>query len=222
MRMWDRLFRKEERGSSDKTSRSFREKDNVGIRLETTNQAVSWWTSRQVQQKFDPFILYSFDNEIDAQTSLSELDCIHVAQDTGKLICTETLMFGYFPSPRDSGKGKFEAILCGTDLTYEMWLQAKEKFSNRNGRCVNEKEPEKRGVLASTSSKKEPEQVTFLREEHQEGIGGTATYRIYKAPSAASAKAFLQENPVDKNFYYIVVETPEGNYGCDVKGIYKE
>ena len=34
--------------------------------------------------------------------------------------------------------------------------------------------------------------------------------------------AFLQAHPVDRNFFYLVVETPEGNFGRDVDGIYAE
>jgi hypothetical protein len=48
------------------------------------------------------------------------------------------------------------------------------------------------------------------------------TYRIHRAPEAQSAKLFLEINPVNEKFYYIVVETPEGNYARDIDGIYKE
>ena len=48
------------------------------------------------------------------------------------------------------------------------------------------------------------------------------TYRIYKGPNAESAKAFLQKNPVDRKYYFLVIETPEGNYCRDVQGRYKE
>ena len=47
-------------------------------------------------------------------------------------------------------------------------------------------------------------------------------YRIHRGPSAGAAKAFLQQNPVDQQFHYIVVETPDGNYRRDIQGIYKE
>ena len=48
------------------------------------------------------------------------------------------------------------------------------------------------------------------------------TYRIYKGPDRVSAEAFLKENPVTRKFYYIIVETPEGNYCRDIQGVYKE
>ena len=50
----------------------------------------------------------------------------------------------------------------------------------------------------------------------------TMTFRVFKAPDAVSAKSFLQKNPVNRIFHYLVVETPEGNYGRDIDGIYKE
>ena len=48
------------------------------------------------------------------------------------------------------------------------------------------------------------------------------TYRIHRAPDAASAKAFLEQHPVTRHLYYILVETPKGNYAQDVDGMYKE
>jgi len=53
-------------------------------------------------------------------------------------------------------------------------------------------------------------------------MGTKLTYRIYTAQNEASAKAFLKENRVNKLFHYIIVETPEGDWGCDIDGIYKE
>jgi hypothetical protein len=47
-------------------------------------------------------------------------------------------------------------------------------------------------------------------------------YHIYKAPDAAAALAFLQDNPINQASVYLVVETPEGNYCRDRKGVFKE
>lgn len=51
---------------------------------------------------------------------------------------------------------------------------------------------------------------------------GGSTYEVYKGRDAESAKAFLMTKRVDKPQYYVVVETPEGNWGMDVKGLYLE
>jgi hypothetical protein len=60
--------------------------------------------------------------------------------------------------------------------------------------------------------------VTFVSEDHK----GMHTYRVYRAPSKAAAMAFLQANPVTQNYLYLIVETPHGDFGRDINGIYEE
>jgi hypothetical protein len=64
----------------------------------------------------------------------------------------------------------------------------------------------------------------FVKEERKPTkLGsGTATYRIHQGPDEASARAFLERHPVTEEFDYWVVETPEGNFGRDIQGIYEE
>jgi tetratricopeptide (TPR) repeat protein len=47
-------------------------------------------------------------------------------------------------------------------------------------------------------------------------------YETYRASDAEAAKAFLLTKRVDRDLYYIVVETPCGNWGMDVEGLYLE
>jgi phage FluMu protein Com len=63
-----------------------------------------------------------------------------------------------------------------------------------------------------------PDTPKFLRKEQS----GESTYEIYKGADAASAKRFLLTKRVQKPQYYVLVETPEGNWGMDVKGLYLE
>lgn len=58
----------------------------------------------------------------------------------------------------------------------------------------------------------------FLRKEQK----GGSTYEVYKGSDAKSAKAFLATIRVDKPRHYVIVETSEGNWGIDVKGIFLE
>ena len=60
--------------------------------------------------------------------------------------------------------------------------------------------------------------VAFAREDRQ----ANKVWRIYKAPSKADATAFLSKQQVNRPFYYIVVETREGNFGKDIEGFYQE
>ncbi len=58
----------------------------------------------------------------------------------------------------------------------------------------------------------------FLRKE--EGRG--ATYEIYAADHAEAAKGFLLSRQIDRENYYVMVETPEGTWGLDRLGLYLE
>lgn len=53
-------------------------------------------------------------------------------------------------------------------------------------------------------------------------LGGTNTYEEWRAPSASAAKEYLNTRTITESQYYLVVETPEGNWGKDVKGVYRE
>lgn len=65
-------------------------------------------------------------------------------------------------------------------------------------------------------------QPQFVRKYNEKGQGGDATYETYKGTDAESAKAFLITKRVDKPMYYVIVDTPEGNWGMDVQGLYLE
>ena len=218
MGFWKRLSGKTASGKAQ--AKSYKEKDNRGTRHDTESMASAYWMARISSPKKDPFVLYTFDTERDAREALLELPCIHVAADSGKLICTEVLIFGYYAAR----EGKYEAIICGDDLTHELWEQAKASFIKYGGRPrgQGDLEPEKRTAPVQKAEAPQPGKVVFVREDRQVKMGATFVYRIYSGPDAASAKAFLEQNPVTKRLYYIVVETPEGNYCRDVGGIYKE
>ena len=198
----------------------YMEKDNRGTRHDTESLANAYWLARHTSSKKDPFVGYSFDREEDARQALLELPCIHLSEDFGKLICTEVLTFGYYSTK----EGDCEAIICGDDLTHELWAQAKASFIKHGGRPSGqgELEPAEHTVPLKKARASKAGRVTFVREDQEQKMGATLIYRIHKSSDAASAKAFLEENPVSKKLYYIVVETPEGNYCRDIQGIYKE
>ena len=67
------------------------------------------------------------------------------------------------------------------------------------------------------------EKATFVREYTEPNLFGLrSTYKLYTAPNAAVAKAFLKANGVSRPLLYLVVETPEGNWCRDKDGIYRE
>ena len=60
--------------------------------------------------------------------------------------------------------------------------------------------------------------TVFVREDRE----SRKVWRIYKAPCKADAIAFLSKQQVSRPFFYIVVETPDGNFGKDFDGLYQE
>ncbi|MBU1055518.1 MAG: DUF805 domain-containing protein [Proteobacteria bacterium] len=196
----------------------WKEKDNRGTRQETYQEAVVFWLARNASKKLDPFILYTFDNEENARKALLDTGVVHRTGDSGKLICTETLTFGYYRR----NDGKYEAILCGDDLARDLWVKTKECFLKYGGILNNEQEPIKDIRTVAQKSVTDIQKVKFLREDRTSDVGQTAIYRIHTAPDALTAKAFLEQNPISQKFFYLVVETPEGNYCRDIAGIYKE
>jgi hypothetical protein len=124
------------------------------------------------------------------------------------------LIYGYYR--RDDGS--YEAVICGDDLTVEMWEQAKASFEQHGGKRKNDLKPAKTVAALPKTPAGGPGKVVFVREDRS----NNNVYCVYKGPDAASAKAFLDAHPVEKPLYYIVVETPEGTYARDRLGIYKE
>jgi hypothetical protein len=56
----------------------------------------------------------------------------------------------------------------------------------------------------------------------QTGQSGIVTYEVCKAHTAQDAREFLDGKSVTERLYHVVVETPEGNWGKDLEGLYKE
>ena len=66
-------------------------------------------------------------------------------------------------------------------------------------------------------------QVKFKKKWSQQNrLGLTDTYEEFSAPSEDAAKAYLNTRQITQAQYYVVVETPEGCWGKDRAGIYKE
>ena len=63
-----------------------------------------------------------------------------------------------------------------------------------------------------------PAEVKFVREDCDD----TSVWQVYSAPNKSAALAFLSEQTVTRSLFYVVVETPEGNFGKDKDGIYRE
>lgn len=65
--------------------------------------------------------------------------------------------------------------------------------------------------------------VQYKETESKQGpMGVRQTYEVYKADSKTAALSFLEQKKVSQEYYYLIVETPEGNWGKDRMGMFEE
>lgn len=221
MNFWKKLFGGEplenKPSSEPETSgtREYTEQDNIGTRFDTENKCEGYFIA-QSQHGPEPIVYYWFDDKETAVRAFSEVSCMAIATDSGKLICTETLNFGLFKPSSDV----WGAFLAGKSLSYNLWKEARECFEKHGGKLRREEEPPKETVQTSKKAG-DPKLVSFSHERRDPSSGVEAIYRHHNAPDKASALAWLKENPVDKRFFFLVVDTPEGTIARDIQGIFE-
>lgn len=191
------------------------EADNRGTRHDTVEKAFSYWSLRQRSIQKDPFIMYTFSGEKDAREALLDLACVRVAQDSGNLICILPLIFGYYRVD-----GAYQAIMGGQKLSCELWEAARESFRRHGGVPRSELEPF-RGIN-DTTKESSLKTIQFVREVKTQGEQDALSLLIYRGPDAKTARLFLEQNPVTREYLRIIVETPEGTYGRDINGVLRE
>ena len=80
-----------------------------------------------------------------------------------------------------------------------------------------------RTAAVLTSAATDIGNVSFVKySELVRGYDGVSLYEVYIGSDKASAVAFLQRRSVSRHYYYIVVDTPEGSFGRDITGLYRE
>ena len=189
--------------------------DNRGLRLISEEQANTHWTVTYVMgAKSSPVLIVRFDQYHDLLKVLGDISFLHWSEATTEYISSEVVEYGYY---RIGTEDMGEFILCGTDLTLEDWQEAKDVLTAAGGKIWQSREPEIHKKLAATSVNM-PCGIKFKEKR----VDGRYTYEIYTGNSKEEALVFLDGKMVSQGLYYIVVETPEGNYGKDIQGVYKE
>ena len=189
------------------------------MRVYTFSQSVAYWTIERFKNpRKEPFVYYVFKNEYDARAALLELPFIHTAADTKKLICDELFRFGYF-AVTNNGQftGEYDAFVAGSGFTHDLWQKTHAAFAKHHGVKRNDLEPEK-NTTHNQPVAGNVKNVVFIREDRD----NNSIWIVYKAPSKADAMAFLSQQQISRPLYYVIVETPEGNYGRDKDGFYQE
>ena len=145
-----------------KTTRNYLEKDNLGTRQDTVEKANAYWTLRVTMSEKPPFTLFTFTSASDAEQTLLELPFIHKAKDSGKLICRETYIFGYYKTKEE----EYEAIICGKSLTKEDFDLTEKAFKNHGGKLKNKKiKYGKNGSKRTNENKKNVSKIRIIKRK---------------------------------------------------------
>lgn len=104
----------------------------------------------------------------------------------------------------------------------KLYLERAAKISPDNRRIQDNLAP----LSEMLSAKSETTDVQFVRlySEERDTPEGKAvfTYEVYRANTNQEARRFLEGCTLNTPLFYIVVETPEGNWSKDVGGTYQE
>ena len=207
------------------TSKSYIESDNRGTRIQDMHGYRLFLSEQMMSLMNDsrPFVQYTFETAEAANNVLLKLPYIHRATDSGRLICSECLSFGVYrdENPNDPEYGKFNAIIAGKGFTKAMYDQmcsiCTEAGATRYGGIEPKIEDETKTNATTTKATGDPKKVIFA----EKAIRGNNTYFCHDAPSKADALAFLEAQIVTQPLHYVVVYTPEGNFGKDKEGGYE-
>jgi hypothetical protein len=204
--------------TADATPKTYRQSDNKGTFQNTVSKASSYWmVQRPSQRNKPPFLLYTFSSEQSARSALLALSYIHVAQDTGNLICAYMMEYGYYAATEgENSGGLYEAIICGHDLTPQRFEETTAAFLQNGGVKKND-QPPTQTEPARNLEKGDVSAVKYKEDFVKDGN----RYKVYTAPDKASALAYLEQNAVTEPSYYLIVDTPQGGIGRDIDGIYE-
>jgi hypothetical protein len=175
MSLWSRLFGdRVKRAGGDKQSRVFSERDNVGTRYETSDKVLAFWQTHVKGGSNAPVLMYHMRDRKSAMNAMLSLPPIQIAHDSGKLISTEVLQFGVYPTPEHGDvERSWGFVLAGQQMTPELYEAAvasckKVKGIERVNRAPSRAAAANPGgsVDSSGSSKPSPNRVTFDRDEN--------------------------------------------------------
>jgi len=214
-------FIKKKEGKVVETLKSYVESDNRGTRIQDMNGYKGFLMQQFMNSA--PFVQYTFDTAEDANSALLKLPFIHRAKDSNRLICSELFSFGVYRDeiPSDPEYGKFNAIIAGKGFTRVMYDQmcsiCTEAGATKYGGIEPKMEAATKTNATTTKTPGDSKKVIFA----EKAIRGNKTYFYYDAPSKADALVFLDTQTVTQPLHYVVVYTPEGNFGKDKDGGYE-
>lgn len=201
-----------------KKSSDSKAQNNMGTYFRDEEHAHDFWAA-QYTLNGPPVIICSFDTVDKAREAIITISFID--EKDGKLMSTETVDYGCY----ETGQQKGEVIICGHEFSKVMYDEVKLKLKNAGGTIKQATPPKEQSRKPEVKAEKndEDDKVTYVKTSKRElAPGVTAIYENYRAENEAAAKEFLAYKLIMQPLYYIVVDTPNGTWGKDIDGMYKE
>lgn len=169
------------------------------------------------------YVAYWYAEEGDARSALAHLSFIEDRGFSKPMLCTPDLDFGVYREVENE-RERYIAFVGGPALTHMLWREANVRLGRHEEASEHKVSdpPERRAVVpdpATVGGK--AASVELMREGEGEGDDFAYYYR-FKAPNKESAQAYLKKVAVAEPGLFVVVETPEGHWGKDLRGIYRE
>lgn len=113
--------------------KGIKEKDNVGTRISSSNEADRYWFAHLNEiphlRAKNSYFYYVFPSYDSARHALLELSFMQETKDTNSLICTEPYYYGLYKNEKD----QWEAMIMGKDISEELQGEILNSFEQNNG-----------------------------------------------------------------------------------------
>lgn len=183
------------------------------------------WLRKLATGSEEPMIEATFKRRVDARSALLDLPYFYSNPDQEHFFCCRPIEYGL----SQLSNLLFGVHLGGVDLRPRDLQFAEDVFVRRGGDvrfvsvgCRSDLSKKRREVARSAKKYASTGQVKFIKTERRSMGGVDFEFDVYAADSEREALLFLSRETVGESFRYIVVETPEGSFGKDIDGVYRE
>lgn len=164
-----------------------------------------------------PHVIGRFPDRERAMSILAGVSCLSMSEKAGReLSCRWPLEYGFVPEE----EGALVGFIAGSAFEYPLWREARDLMHrSRDAELLSAKPPlpdvhvPQEGAAAEAVS----EVGQFEGDDHD-----PSCYWVFQADAPEAAKAFLKQVRVNTNGWHVVVQTPQGHWGRDARGLYQE
>ena len=164
-------------------------------------------------------VAYSFPDYAAAFEAMAQLSFVEEAVPNRPIMSSEGVDLGAYMQEH-----AFVAFVGGEKMTYAMWHETVAAFRGTNKaveyRCSETPKPNL--TLPDPATVPGCENSVVLERAYDGEGDDFSHYVVYTAPERKTADTFLKSVKIHEAAVQVVVQTPEGHWGKDFRGLYKE